>query len=89
MKGWSFSWRNAGILPGNDFVKQQEVARASPAAIGQKRRRPLPLRQTAFSISGPRKCVSDAYGLTVMRSLMSSNTSFGTTFLATNSPFTR
>jgi len=33
--------------------------------------------------------VRPVYGLTEMRSLIRSNVSFGTTFLATNSPFTR
>ena len=60
------------------------------AGVGQKRRRPLALTASGLLNLGAhvKWTCADAYGLTVMRSLMSSNTSFGTTFLATNSPFT-
>ena len=58
-------------------------------ADGEKER-PFADRQRPFVSRVPPDVreLSTTYGLTVMRSLMSSNTSLGTTFFATSSPFT-
>ena len=71
-------------------MQQGGRSRKSAPASGRKDEGRLPLTASGLlnHAAHVKWTFADTYGLTVMRSLMSSNTSFGTTFLATNSPFT-